>query len=828
MKTGSRAADARGHHGAAALAGCRTLQRKRRTGSLALIIPSILAASAAAEPEAAPGALDEVIVTAQKRAESLQTVPVSVETLDSRRLEELRVTSFDQYIRFLPSLSAQSFGPGQSELTVRGVTNGTVGLRVGSQPLVGVYLDELPETTIGNNLDMHIYDIARVEALSGPQGTLYGSSSMAGTLRIITNKPSTTGFAAAYDVTADTYTGHASGGKVEGFVNVPLSPSAAIRLVGYAQHDGGFINNTVAPPEYYPTSGAPHVNNSIARNNFNPVDTTGGRAALKIDINDRWTVTPTLYIQRQSAEGIAAYEPSVGDLATHRYMQEYNHDNWWQAALTVEGKIFDLEALYVTGYLRRVVESAYDYSSYTYFYDVYYSMTAYPTYYGDNFRNNAGQLISPAMANFQTDHYSKQSHELRLSTPDTWRLRGVIGAFYERQSDTFRNENFIAGLADQYSITNEPGVWFLNSMVRTDRDRALFTDWSYSLTKQLVLTGGIREFGYDNTVYGFFGFPGGPTYDGFTFQSGEALCIPGTQTTGTQWPCIDVDRRATHTGSTHRVNLAYHFDPARMLYATWSTGFRPGGVNRVVTRPPYSPDSLTNFEVGWKTEWLDHRLRLNGALFFERWANAQFSLFGANNLTEITNAGRAEIRGIEADVAWRQSTHLTLSGALTVLNAHVVTNFCRYPSPSLTCTEPEIYTAPDGHTITLNNGVLAPTGTRLPVSARRKGDLIARYERSIGGYDTHVQVAAVGQSDVVPVLQVAYAQPLGNQPGYVTGDLTAGIARGRWHLEGFVQNMFDHRGEALRTSLCLPALCLVRNIAPIAPRLVGVEFGQQF
>jgi outer membrane receptor protein involved in Fe transport len=176
VKTGSRAADARVQLRSAALAQRGTPQLQRRTQSLALIIASILAASAAAEPDAASGALDEVIVTAQKRAESLQTVPVSVETLDNHRLEELRIASFDQYIRYLPSLSAQSFGPGQSELTVRGVTNGTVGLRVGSQPLVGVYLDELPETTIGNNLDMHIYDVARVEALSGPQGTLYGSS----------------------------------------------------------------------------------------------------------------------------------------------------------------------------------------------------------------------------------------------------------------------------------------------------------------------------------------------------------------------------------------------------------------------------------------------------------------------------------------------------------------------------------------------------------------------------------------------------------------------------------------------------------------------------
>ncbi|HYL69850.1 MAG TPA: Plug domain-containing protein, partial [Candidatus Dormibacteraeota bacterium] len=190
--------------------------RRRREHSplrikpLVLVSSSILAASAAAAadqtaPSTPAGALEEVIVTAQKTSENLQTVPISVTAFDTKQLEQLQVTSFDGFSKYLPSLAVQSFGPGQAQVYFRGVTNGSDGLKVGSQPLVGWYVDEMPVTTIANNLDVHIYDIERVEALAGPQGTLFGSSSMAGVLRIITNKPDPTKFSAGYDLTANTY-----------------------------------------------------------------------------------------------------------------------------------------------------------------------------------------------------------------------------------------------------------------------------------------------------------------------------------------------------------------------------------------------------------------------------------------------------------------------------------------------------------------------------------------------------------------------------------------------------------------------------------------------
>jgi outer membrane receptor protein involved in Fe transport len=805
---------------------CPTEPRRTR---VAAVVSSILAASAAhaAATGAANGAdadngtLGEIIVTAQKSAENIQDVPISIQALDTAHLEQLQITSFDGYAKYLPSLSVQSYGPGQAQLYVRGVTNGGDGLHIGSQPMVGVYVDEIPVATIGNNLDVHVYDIERIEALSGPQGTLFGASAMAGVLRIITNKPTTDRFEAGYDLTANTYTDGAPGGKVEGFVNIPLADHVAVRLVGYSEHDGGYINNVPGPPETYPTSGFARTNAGLTKNNFNDIQTNGGRAAFKFDFADNWTVTPTFMGQNQTANGEFAYAPALGFLNVAQYHQDWNTDAFFQTMLTVTGKISDFDFVYAGGLLQRNVHSEADYSDYAYFYDTYYHRhyASAPNYFGDNFRNNQGQLINPTQYEIATDNYKKQSQEIRLSTPKDWRLHGVVGAFLQRQYDYTRDEYHVDGLADIYSVTNLPGVWYLDSQRRTDRDKAVFTDLNYDLTDKLTLTGGLREFAFDNTVYGFFGFNGQPTYDGYVHSSGEQTCTPGSATTNPIWPCVNIDQRATKSGSTHRLNLTYKVDPDAMLYTTWSTGFRPGGVNRLHTFPAYNPDYLTNFEAGWKTEWFGHRVRWNGAVFDEEWKDAQFGITATNGITEIVNAGRARVQGVESDVEWRVTTGLTLSASATALNAKMLTNACQYPSPTLTCTEP-FNGSP--------NQVLAPTGSRLPVSAKFKGNLIARYEFEALGYDAHLQAALVGQTDVVPQLQQSYDQIIGDQPGYAAVDLAAGIKHDKWSAELYLQNAFDNRGESIRYTECNPSVCTLTYVLPIAPRLLGVTFGQKF
>ena len=205
---------------------------------------------------------NDIIITATKREENLQDVPISIQALGTQRLEELNVASFNDYTKLTPSVSFQTASPGTANVYIRGVASGGDGNHSGSLPSVGVYLDEQPVTTIGGNLDINIYDIARIEVLRGPQGTLYGASSEAGTIRIITNKPDPSGFEGGLDAELNTVRHGGIGGGLQGFVNAPLGDSAALRVVGWYRRDAGFIDNVFGTRAFLPQPGGIVIDNA--------------------------------------------------------------------------------------------------------------------------------------------------------------------------------------------------------------------------------------------------------------------------------------------------------------------------------------------------------------------------------------------------------------------------------------------------------------------------------------------------------------------------------------------------------------------------------------
>ena len=210
------------------------ISRRGSRWALTLLTTSMLtgvAAPALAQTGDTSAQLEELVITAQKRAENLQDVPVAVTALSTQRLDQLQVSDMNDFIKFLPNVTVNTSSPGFAKIYMRGIASGENGNHSGPQPSVGIYLDEQPVTTITGPLDVHVYDIARVEVLAGPQGTLYGASSQAGTIRIITNKPSTSGFEAGYDVEVNSVSHGGIGYGVEGFVNQPLGDRAAVRLV---------------------------------------------------------------------------------------------------------------------------------------------------------------------------------------------------------------------------------------------------------------------------------------------------------------------------------------------------------------------------------------------------------------------------------------------------------------------------------------------------------------------------------------------------------------------------------------------------------------------
>lgn len=800
----------------------RKLARNRAKWAGMPLASAILvsAGGACAENAADVPTLQEVVVTAQKRQEDLQKVPISLQVLNSEKLEQLQVASFDDYAKFLPSVSYQSLGPGQSQLYFRGVASGGDGQHAGALPATGVYLDEIPVTTIGNTLDVHIYDIARVEALAGPQGTLYGASSLSGTLRIITNKPDPGAFSASYDVQADKFGKGGGGGEFEGYVNIPLAEHAAVRLVGYYDHDGGYINNVLSSNTYQrgaPAAGIPNdpltVSNApYAGRRFNPVDTFGGRGGLRIDLNDNWTVTPQVLFQSQRAAGNFSFDPAKGDLNVADFKRGLNEDKWYQSALTVEGKISNFDVIYSGGWFERSVHNVVDYSEYAVAYDL---LSQAPDAGGaySRYADSAGNLIDPSQFVDNNDKYTKMSHELRVTSPAGYRFRGVAGAFYQRQTDDFRAAYSINNLPEYYVVDGQPDTLFLNQQTVVDRDYALFTEMSADVTDRLKVTAGIRKFWVENTLYGFFGFNENLS------ANGEALCnpplSPETVVPGL-WPCVNTDKKVVESGETHKINLTYQIDPDAMMYVTYSTGFRPGGNNHVLNVGPFGADTLINIELGWKTAWLDRRVRFNGAVFKERWKSMQLGVQGAQGITSIVNVGNAAMKGVEFDVNWLAADNLTLIASGTYVNARTTQNFCDLD--------------PVTQEVTHDCPVpTAPAGTPLPVTPRLKINGIARYRFDVGGYGSFVQAAVVHQSSSTSDLRVVPNSELGNLPKFTTVDFSAGTGMNNWTLEAYVQNAFDKRGELGRVAQCALDYCLENaRVYPIKPMNFGIRFRQKF
>ena len=641
----------------------QTTSHSRRLVTGLQLAPVLLAGAPLAHAQSQDSALlEEVVVTAQKQQENLQAVPMSIQAFGTTKLEELRIQNMEQYVRFMPSVSIQSLGPGFTRVFMRGVASGDNGNHSGPMPSVGMYLDEQPVTTIQGPLDIHLYDIERVEMLAGPQGTLYGASSQAGTIRTITNKPDASAFSGSYDVQGNFVENGDQGYLVQGFVNIPLTDSAAIRLVGWYDHTPGYIDN-VEGSMTFPTSGITMTNSNRVEKNYNDVDTYGGRAALKIDLNETWSITPMVMGQVQDANGIFAYDPGVGELEVSHFFPEKSEDTWVQAALTVEGKIGNFDFVYAGAYLDRNVDVRSDYSDYAYWYDV---LSGYGSYVVDN----DGQLINPAQYIKGQDGYKMWSNELRLSSPRDQRFRFVAGLFAQTAEHQIEQRYLINGLADSVSVTGWPDTLWLTQQTRTDNSYAAFGEMYYDITDNLTGTLGLRLFSTNNTLKGFFGFDY-PDFSG----TGEPQCFNDRNYNGA--PCMNLNKDTDENGNTPKVNLAYKFDEDRMVYATYSEGFRPGGVNRRGTFPPYEADYLTNYEAGWKTMWAGGSVRFNGAFFIEEWDEFQYSFLGENGLTNVRNAGRAKISGVEATVDWAATDQLRLSTGATWLDPKLTEDFCQ-------------------------------------------------------------------------------------------------------------------------------------------------------
>ncbi|MBS0481595.1 MAG: TonB-dependent receptor [Proteobacteria bacterium] len=845
----------------------------RRVAIAALFTTTALISTPVLAQDAAPAASNvdptEIVVTAQKRSESLQNVPISIQALGTQKLDQLNISDFKGYAQQLPSVSFQTSGtPGVSVIYMRGVASGGDGNHSGPLPSVGVYLDEQPVTTIGGNLDVHIYDIARIESLSGPQGTLYGASSEAGTIRIITNKPSTAGFEGRVDGEVNHVEKGGWGGKLEGMINAPISSMMALRVVGWYEKDAGYIDNVAGCRSFLPETNAqgcpPAKNGGIAlsnaayvKKNYNDTEIAGGRAALKVDLNESWVVTPSVTYQDTRSHGSYGYDAKVGDLQVQHFAPEYRRDKFVQAGLTIEGKLGNWDLTYAGAYLDRKTFSSSDYIDYSEAYDSMYS------YYGGlagyfYFNDATGNKISPVQKVIGSDHFKKFSQELRIASPSADPVRVVAGAFYQYQSNDIHQDYQVANLAPNLSVNGMPGTLWLTQQHRIDKDYAMFGEMAFDVSDKLTLTGGARAFFYDNSLIGFFGFGRDPANNyastphnaAGSSRTGVAGCftttgdrvrtlsgtpmtliapiIPGSPCTnlGVYVSGIGIEPvKAKGSGVTYRLNATWKPAPGLLLYATASKGYRPGGINRRADVGPYQSDYLYNYEIGWKTT-LTQGLRFNGAIYHQDWKKFQFAYLGANSFTEIHNGPSARVNGVEADLTYnREGMTLNLAGAYT--DAKTTKNLCIIDDPTYQCTG-------------TGNIVSAAKGTRLPITPIWKLSGTARYTFGTGTMKPYLQANASYQSSASTDLRTAIfrtippntiianpAAELGRLPEYATVNLSAGADWNKFNVEVFVSNLFNTRGQISRFEEC--GSCGQRPyIVPITPRMIGLRIGAKY
>lgn len=840
----------------------------RRAVSSALLATSALVSLPALAQSAAPESKDDanvIVVTAQKRSENLQNVPISIQAFSTAKLSQLHISDFNSYARqltavaFTPAANAGG-NPGQVVITMRGVAVGGEGNHSGSLPTVGLYLDEQPVTTIGGNLDVHIYDVARIESLAGPQGTLYGASSEAGTIRIITNKPSTAAFDGRVDAELNSVDHGGWGGKLEGFVNAPLSEKAALRVVGYYEHDAGFIDNVPGCRSYLPetnplgcppaTAGGISVNNAaLVKKNYNDTEIAGGRAALKLDLDDSWTVEPTVMVQDTRSHGIYGFDPRVGDLAVQHFLPEYRRDRFIQAALTIQGKLGNWDLTYAGAYLDRKDYQSSDYTDYAEAYDnLYHGSGGIAGYLA--VVDASGNPIDPRQQVISSDHFKKLSQELRIASPSSAPLRFVGGLFFQRQSNLIHQDYHVTGLGPQVSVNGLPGTLWLTQQYRVDRDYAAFGELSYDVLPKVTVTAGARLFRYDNSLIGFFGFgrnPGNQYTDSpidaaystkgvsqcfvqggqrLAAVAGTAAAVPlpgvvaGSPCTNLGvWNGSGVDPvTAKGNGVTYRFNATWKPRDGLMLYGTVSRGFRPGGINRLGDFGPYAPDYLTNYELGFKTTLAGGTIRLNSAIFMEDWKNFQFSYLGPNSFTIITNGPNARIKGFDVDASVNLDP-LTLNFAGAYTDAKLRNNLCHGIDPTFTCTAP----LADGSA----NSIDAVKGTRLPITPKWKMSATARYAFPLGAAKGYAQVNGTWQGSASSDLRTAFAAALGELPAFGQLNLALGATLKKYTFEIFLQNVTDERGQLARFVAC--GQCTDRPyVVPIQPRTVGVRVGADF
>lgn len=935
---------------------------------LSQAVASVVAAGAASTGTLQAAEIEEIVVTATKRAASMEDIPVSISALTGESLQELGVSSFDEYAQFLTNVVSSGRGPGQRELYIRGAATEQSSITItsvqGSAPAVALYQDEQPVSFAGRNLDIYATDLERIEVLAGPQGTLFGASSQTGTVRLITNKPSIESVEAGFDTTFSGTKGGEPSTAVTAFLNVPLTEKLAFRLTAFNDRAGGWIDNDLGTyqgdievmnrnsvggaricsgsAEDPAACGGERANMAVADNSalvekdFNEATYSGARFGLSYLINDDWDVLLQYTNQTLKTEGVFEYDPVLDDeTAVNRFVPGRNQDEFGLTTWSLNGRIGMLDVVYTGGYLDRDVFYTQDYTGYTNGggYQAYYLCTG-------NGYTSYTDCYDPTKQYLGNTTSERFTNEFRISTDPAKRWRVTAGVFIDDQK-TKSDGQFQYFGADEagYNTASAPGTitnpanaaptsgnivstvdgvtdpfgrgpstTFVNSFTRKEDQVAFFGEFGFDITDAISFTVGARHYDIDYDFKGSTGssfgckfYTGEGACDGQSFDNRvtERLGALGQYSSSGDIADLETffsaaDAQAIVDGVSDgsfyvdgfkksgvinqkdtiwRGTLSWHMSDDTMLFGAYSEGFRPQTANRNAgagannQEGVYSgylvpaiaqTDELENFEIGFKGSFLERTLQLNATIYRTEITDLQISRFDPSNvafLVFIENAGDAEIDGLDLDFTWLIGDRWTISGGMSFVD-----NKLSRVNPQL-------------------EEIVVPVGSRLPWTPEFRGNIRARYDFPISGFqaDGWFQAALVYTGDsraqstcnayfVEDVTNQVYGSGSGlkikeeggfcgtpltgddltsvtnadfvdvdangdtrfkaaryEQEAYALMDIAAGVRRDGWTAEVFINNLFDESAQ-----LNVNATDYTPSVSTNRPRTLGLRFGYRF
>jgi len=817
----------------AGLISARCLKPSRHAMALVLasiaLAPPVLTNAAtasdtrgAAEP-GAPTPLEEVVVTAQKREERLQDVPLAISALGATEIANRGVKDLLDLARAVPGISFAGSETGRATFAIRGISTTT------EVPTVALFIDDVPISSRFNEItgavDPDILDVDRVEVLKGPQGTLYGGSAMGGALKFITNAPDLNKEA----VNAGGEVGMTENGapsyEVTSTANIPAIPGVlAFRVAGRYREEGGYVDRiahgvalnqtqaeidpatgnaiglgpdgrptAVDPATGYATSVPPQTTtslNSVTRDNINSSRRLALRASALYAPNDSLTITPTAYYQRNISDDFGFYWGNLPSLTTSTRTPENSNDAVQLYTLTLVNTFVSATLTSITSLMQRDQRFHEDYS-----------------FYVGGLADVFASLLSYSSIN---SHFRYWTQEVRLASSRDSALKWTAGLFYQQENDDFGfavNTVGASGLGIP-PVNGVADIVYETNVRKTLDQYAGFADATYGITAKLDVSLGVRVFRIEQSID----------------RLAEGLFAGGS---------FGFQKTTSENGATPKVSASYKVTPENMLYATVSQGFRAGGLNNGVPedlcaadlariglrRSPneYDSDSLWNYEIGTKNRLADGYLTLNAAGYYINWSRLQQQLSLPNcGFTFTANVGRAESKGAELELQARVTEALVIGSAVTLTDAKITSSL---PGTG----------ASDGdRMLTTPKWILqANADYKIPVGHHRalflRGDYQYRTDQ-FRTFDKYICRAAPGavadpQRPVCTgVGEIPVANPSQVQGAYGSANLAFGLESASWTTQLYVNNLFDERPVIDRTDLLF-----TDRRTTLRPRTVGVR-----